>query len=122
MIKGLGVDIIEISRIERAIERNPRFLKKIYTDCELESVSDKGNYSTSLAGYFAAKEAVSKSLGLGIRNMNWNDIEIKKDLHGKPYIKLHNNAKKIAYSKHICEILISISHSKENAIAQAIAI
>jgi len=122
VIKGLGVDIIEIKRIIKAIERNPRFLKRVFTDSELESVANKSSYATSLAGYFAAKEAIAKSLGIGIRSIKWTDIEICKDNYGKPYVKLHNNAEKIAYSKHICEILISISHSRENAIAQAIAI
>ncbi|QUH25661.1 holo-ACP synthase [Serpentinicella alkaliphila] len=122
MVKGLGVDIIEIRRIANAIEKNPKFLKRVFNDTELESVYNKSDKSTSLAGYFAAKEAVAKSLGIGIKSIKWTDIEIKKDIHGKPYVKLHNNAEKIAYSKHICEILISISHSKENAIAQAIAI
>lgn len=122
MIKGLGVDIIEIKRILKAIDKNPRFLKRVFTDYELDSVEGKNNYASTLAGYFAAKEAVAKSLGVGIRNMKWRDIEIRKDDYGKPYIKLHNNAEKIAYSKHICEILVSISHSRENAIAQAIAL
>ena len=122
VVKGLGIDIIEISRIAKAIERNPKFLLRVYTDYELESVKGKNNYSNTLAGYFAAKEAVSKSLGIGIGKIEWKDIEVRKDFYGKPYIKLHNNAEKIAYSKHICEILISISHSKDNAIAQAIAI
>lgn len=122
MIKGLGIDIIEISRIEKAIKKNPRFIEKIFTVEEIKLFEERNFRSNTIAGYFAAKEATAKALGTGIRNMQWRDIEVKKDSMGKPFIKLHNNARIIAYSKSIKDIHLSISHSKEYAIAQAIAL
>ncbi|SDK95966.1 holo-ACP synthase [Natronincola ferrireducens] len=121
MIKGLGIDIIEIYRIERAIHKNPRFLERIFTEEEVLLFEERNQQPSTIAGFFAAKEAAVKALGTGIRDIQWRDIEIKKTPEGKPYIKLHNNAATIAYSKDIKEILVSISHSKDYAVAQAIA-
>lgn len=122
MIKGLGIDIIEIKRIKRAVEKNHRFLSRIFTANERKAFEEKNYLPQTIAGYFAAKEAVGKALGSGIRNMKWQDIEILKDPLGKPYVKLHNNAENLAYSINISRVLVTISHSRENAIAQAIAI
>ncbi|MCC5912204.1 MAG: holo-ACP synthase [Clostridiaceae bacterium] len=122
MIKGLGIDIIEIERIEKAVNKNSRFIERVFTEEEIKDFKEKKLNANTIAGVFAAKEAVAKALGTGIRNMKWTDIEVMKNSEGKPYIKLHNNALEIAYSKDIEEILISISHSRHTAIAQAIAI
>ncbi|MBN4069293.1 MAG: ACP synthase [Alkaliphilus sp.] len=121
MIKGVGIDIIEVDRIKKAIERNDRFLSRIFTDREISLYISKGSKLTTIAGKFAAKEAVSKALGTGFRDIKWKDIEVLNDEMGKPYVKLHNNAKNIAYSQDISEILITISHTRYNAVAQAIA-
>ncbi|CCJ33972.1 holo-ACP synthase [Caloramator australicus] len=118
MIIGVGVDIIEIKRIKRAIERNKRFLLKIYSEKELEELKKKN--IESYAGYFSAKEAVSKALGTGILNFKWTDIEIVKE-NSAPKVVLNNNAKKIAEQKGIKRIHISISHSREYATAFAVA-
>lgn len=122
MIKGIGIDIIEIDRIRQAIIKNNKFIDRIFTINEKKTLEEREYNPHTIAGYFAAKEAVSKALGTGIRNMSWKDIEILNNSLGKPYVKLHNNAKDLAYSMNIDKILVSISHSKENAIAQAIAI
>lgn len=122
MIKGLGIDIIEIHRIQRAITKNPRFLERIFTPQERILFNERNHHPSRIAGFFAAKEATVKALGTGIRGMGWKDIELQINPEGKPYIILYNNALKIAYSKGIEEILISISHSREYAVAQAIAL
>ncbi len=122
MIKGIGIDIIEIDRIRQAVTKNNRFIDRIFTVNEKEIFEEKNYLPHTIAGFFAAKEAVAKALGTGIRNMEWKDIEILKDPLGKPYVKLHNNARDLAYSMNIDKVLISISHSKENAVAQAMAI
>ena len=121
MIKGLGIDIIEIHRIKNAAEKNPRFIERIFTSKEQILIKER-NYNPNRIAGFAAKEATLKALGIGLRNMKWTDIEIQITSEGKPYIKLYNNALKIAYNRGIEEILISISHSREYAVAQAIAI
>ncbi len=121
MIKGIGIDIIEIDRIRRAIEKSDKFIDRVFTANEKKAFEEKNHSPQTIAGYFAAKEAVSKALGTGISNMRWKDIEILKDPSGKPYVRLYNNAENLAYSMSIDKILISISHSRENAVALAIA-
>ena len=122
MIRGLGTDIIEINRIQKAVKKNSRFIERIFTQNERILFSERNYHPNRIAGFFAAKEATVKAIGTGIRGMSWKDIEIQINPEGKPYIRLYNNALRIAYSKGIDEILISISHSREYAVAQAIAI
>ena len=120
MIIGVGVDIVQVDRIAKNIE-NQKFIDKIYTSYEKEYLKKKNFSHQTAAGLFAAKEAVSKSLGTGILGFNITDIEITKDEHDKPEILLHNNAQKIAIDKGIDKINISISHEKDYAIAFAVA-
>lgn len=123
MVKGVGIDIIEIYRINKILLNNrEKFLKRILSNNEIEYISNNNFMVNTIAGNFAAKEAVLKALGIGLRNMKITDIEVLRDNLGKPYVVLKNSAKAIAKEKDIKEILISISHSKEHAIAQAIAI
>lgn len=121
MICGTGIDIIEIERIRKAVERHPNFLNKHFTEVENHYFISKKN-PQSIAGYFAAKEAISKALGTGFRFFAFRDIEIQKDAFNKPCVHLYGKAKKIAEEKSITNILISISHCKEYATANAIAI
>ncbi len=121
MIIGVGIDIIEIERIKKAITKNPKIISRIFNQEEIGLFEEENFRPNMIAGFFAAKEATVKALGTGIRGLQWKDIEIKKTREGKPLIELHNNAKNIAYSKNITNIHISISHSKEYAVAQAIA-
>ena len=118
MIIGIGTDIVEIERIEKAIERNERFKLKIFTEDELKYLENKN--IESYAGYFCAKEAVSKALGTGVKGFGWRDIEVIK-INYAPKIKLNNGALQIANQRNIKEIHISISHSRDYAIAVAVA-
>ena len=120
MIKGNGIDIVEIERIERALEKNSRFLERIFSIKEREYIVSKNYNVNTIAGLFAAKEAVSKCIGTGVRGFKWIDIEINHDSFGKPYVTLKNNARRIAIDNGITNIHISISHSDKNAIAFAI--
>ena len=120
MIIGVGVDIVQVDRIARSIE-NQKFLDKIFTDGEKKYLAKKNFNHQTAAGLFAAKEAVSKSLGTGILGFNITDIEIIKDEFDKPEILLHNNALQISKSKGIDKINISISHEKDYAIAFAVS-
>lgn len=120
MIIGVGVDIVQVDRIAKNIE-NQKFLDKIYTVSEKEYLEKKNYSNQTAAGLFAAKEAVSKSLGTGILGFNITDIEIIKDEFDKPEIILHNNALNISKDKGIDKINISISHEKDYAIAFAVA-
>jgi holo-[acyl-carrier protein] synthase len=112
---SVGVDIIEIQRIEQAISNwQGSFLNRIYTPSELEQYF---NITSSLAARFAGKEAVMKALGSNSIHTNWRDIEILSNREGAPTISLAGKTKEKAEEKGIRELSISLSHSKEYAIA-----
>lgn len=122
MIIGIGNDIVEIERIEKGIERSKRFLDKLLTPVERERV-ERGEVLSyeSIAGIFAAKEAVSKALGTGFVTFELRDIEVLKDEKGKPFIKLYGGALALAEKMGMTGIHISISHCKAYATAFAVA-
>lgn len=120
MIKGIGADLVDIERIRRAGERwNDAFLKKVFTEHELSYCNGKKNPYPSLAGRFAAKEAVMKALGFGFPAISFKDIEITNSL-GPPKAILSGKAKEIAEKQNISSILISISHIDTQAFAFAV--
>ncbi|TET27030.1 MAG: holo-[acyl-carrier-protein] synthase [Dehalococcoidia bacterium] len=111
----IGVDIIEIARIEKATARwGERFLRRIYTDSELKLYHQK---PSSLAARFAGKEAVMKLLGKGV---GWREIEILSHPSGQPRLNLHNRAQIEVKGLGIKGVAISLSHSRQHAIAFAI--
>lgn len=118
----LGIDIIEIERIKNAVssETGDRFLEKVYTPNEIAYCkSETGFRFNSLASRFAAKEAVAKALGTGIREFTWTDIEIKNDEMGKPNIILHNKAEEHAKKLKVKKIHVSLSHTHTLAFASS---
>lgn len=121
MIKGIGIDLIEVDRIEKAISRNDRFLERVFSTAELDYLKTRNYNKFTVSGLFASKEAVSKALGTGINGFDWKDIEICKDHLGKPMVLLKRYAQNVAESRGIRDIHISISHDKENAISIAVA-
>lgn len=119
MIKAIGIDIIKIKRLKRALQRwGTRLERRIFTSKEIDA-SRRKKRLTYLAGRFAAKEAVFKSLGTG---GYWQDIEVLSEKNNKPYVVLQGRMKRIAECKGVKKILISLSHDSDYAIAQAIAI
>ena len=121
-ILDIGIDIIEIERIKEAINNNPRFLNKIFTDDEVKYFESRGFKPESIAGNFAAKEAISKAIGTGIRDFNFKDIEVLRNELGKPIVKTYNNLQQICIDYNVLEIKVSISHCKEYAVANAMTI
>ena len=120
MIVGIGNDIIEIERIEKAISKEG-FKNKIYTQRELENIKKRGNRAETYAGVFSAKEAISKAIGTGVREFSLTNLEILNDDLGKPYVVVSEKLDKIIKSKKKdYQIEISISHSKKYATAMAI--
>ena len=125
MIIRNGIDIIDIRRIRRLINKyNFRFKKRCFSNEEINKSESRAKSVESYAKRYAAKEACSKALGTGLaRGVFWKDIEIKNDKYGKPEILLHNNAMK--YLKKIipnndCALEVSLSDEKEFAIANVI--
>lgn len=120
MIIGIGTDIVEIDRINKAIERTPNFINKLFTKKEIEYFISRKMRPEFIAGKFAAKESVAKALGTGFRKFGFRDIEIDKDELGKPLVLLSGEAKEIANKFGDYKLHLSISHGRENAIAYAI--
>ena len=113
-----GIDIIEIHRIRDVVALwGDRFLNRIYTPQELAFCGDK---TQRLAARFAAKEAASKALGLGIRGIAWKEIEVVRKRGRPPSLKLHGKAAKRAEFLGISQLTISISHSREYAVASVV--
>lgn len=120
MIKGIGVDIVEISRIEKAILKHKNFINKIYDEEEILYLEEKKFNAETAAGIFAAKEAVSKALGTGFRGFGPKDIVIVRNDLFKPEVILKGGALLLLaeYENYIFNI--SISHSNSDAIAFAV--
>ena len=119
MIVGIGNDIIEIERIEKAISKEG-FKNKIYTQRELKNIEKRGNRTETYAGIFSAKEAISKAIGTGVREFSLTDLEILNDNLGKPYVVVSEKLDKILKTKkEDYQIEISISHSRKYATAMA---
>ncbi|UNC93794.1 holo-ACP synthase [Candidatus Contubernalis alkalaceticus] len=122
MVKGIGIDIVEIDRIKRVYEKYPtRFKNRIITSKEQEYILSKRNPWPNLAGRFAAKEAVMKSLGAGWGKIGFSEIEVVNNETGKPLVFLSGRAALSAVQMGVSEILISISHDGKYALAQAYA-
>lgn len=119
MIIGIGTDIVEIRRIKKSVLRIKNFLERFFTHDEIEYFQLHRLRADTIAGTFAAKEAISKAIGTGFRNFELTDIEILHDNLGKPYANLNDNIYAIIGKRNI-KIHISISHSLENAIAYAV--
>lgn len=121
MVKGSGVDIIEIYRIKKAVQATSRFKSRVFTGRELEACLGKKGQWSSLAARFAAKEAVSKALGTGIGPVKWTDIEVIAEEGGKPGVILHGQAQTIAGQLGIKALDLSLSHCREYAVAFVVA-
>ena len=114
----LGVDIIEINRIAQTVERwGVRFLSRIYTRNELAYCRGR---SPQLASRFAAKEAVMKALGTGRHGVDWLDIEVIRLPGGRPAVQLHGRASKVAQTIGTRHIALSLSHSRDYAVASVV--
>ena len=114
-----GVDIIKIPRIQQVLDRyGQRFLKRVFTPDEIAYCRGR---APNLAGRFAAKEATMKALGTGVRGVNWKDIEVVRAESGAPSVKLHGRAEQRAERLRVGEISLSISHSREYAVAFVVA-
>ena len=118
MVIGLGIDLIEVARVGQAIERHPRFLERFYSEAEREAVARKG--AQTAAGYFAAKEAVSKALGTGFRGFGMADISIEPDELGRPVARLSGGALQRMEAMGGKSLFVSITHDAGFAMAAAV--
>ena len=116
----LGVDIIKVARIRDTLARfGPRFSQRVLTPAEHRYVRDRPE---TRAGRWAAKEAVSKVLGLGVRGIGWKEIEVERLPTGQPAVRLHGRAARRAEQLGMTRIALSISHESDYAVAIAFGI
>lgn len=121
MIKGLGLDLVRIDRIEEMAARwGEKFLRRIFTPAEIAYCQKKASTPQHLAARFAAKEAALKMLGTGLKGLNWLEIEIKNNQDGMPRIFLNGKAHNLAQKKGITALHLTITHEEEYAVAQVI--
>jgi holo-[acyl-carrier protein] synthase len=119
-IKGLGVDLVEIDRVRSLLDRNSgAFRRRCFTEHEWEYASRFRDPSARLAARFAGKEAVMKSLGTGWRHLRWTDIEITGG--GRPRVVLTGRAAERAEMLGVSEVLVTITHTRDQAVVMAIA-
>ena len=120
MVLGIGTDIIEISRVKRAIA-SEHFRARVYTAAERAYCEARGaGEAASFAARFAGKEAVLKAFGTGLRGGSMQDAEILDDALGCPQVTLHGYYRSLAAKKGITRILLSLSHAREYATAQCV--
>jgi holo-[acyl-carrier protein] synthase len=124
MALSVGVDLIELDRVRRIVDRHgERFLTRVCTPAEMALCRDR---LPELAARFAAKEAVSKALGVGLRYMSaegigFHEIEVLPDGRGKPILALYGRARELAEEQGLREWSISLSHSRDQAVAFVVA-
>ena len=122
MIVGIGIDMESVERVREAIERHgERFIQRVYTPGEIAYVESKANKWERFAARFAAKEAGMKAIGTGWdKGVAWRDVEILNEADGCPTLVLHGRAKEIAERKGCKRAWVSLSHTREYAVAQVI--
>lgn len=123
MVVGLGTDLTEIARVRRSVERfGSRFLSRIYTPGEIAYCLRKKDAAESLAARFAAKEAGAKALGTGIsRGVSWQEFEVRREPSGKPSLWLSGRAAELAAELGIDRLSLSLTHTRDLAMAIVIA-
>jgi holo-[acyl-carrier protein] synthase len=120
-ILGLGVDLCEIVRMERALARHRAMRDRVFTPEEVVYCEAKARPAESYAGRFAAREATIKALG-GYRGRRWQDISVVRGPSGAPSIALTGNAKRRADALGVSRVLVTFTHERTNAVAVAIAV
>ena len=123
-VVGVGVDLVEVERVADAVARQPTMLARLFTEDERAIIargSSAEASARSMAGRFAAKEAVMKSLGVGLGEVDFGDIEVVGGRGAVPHVALHGRAAERARLLGVAEIVLSMSHDAGMAIALAVA-
>jgi len=122
MIYGIGVDLVHINRIEKVIHKwGDRFIGRIFTPDEIEICSQRASSSSAFALRFAAKEAFSKALGLGMMSgLSWREIEVFNHPGGKPALRVHGTASEICREKGVTDLFLSLSDEGDYGVAMVV--
>jgi holo-[acyl-carrier protein] synthase len=118
-VVGIGVDLVECARIQHSLDRfGEKFLKRVFTEGEIEYSMSMKFPARHLAARFAAKEAVSKAFGTGIgKSIGWREIDVHKKPSGEPFLVFHGGADALAKQRNVKNALITLSHSDQHAVA-----
>lgn len=121
-VAGIGVDIVSIERMKAILRRTPRFAQRVFTQEERRYCDQRSNPAASYAGCFAAREAVLKALGVGFgAGVGFSDVSVTHDEKGRPLAVLLGRARQIAEEQGVSDIYLSISHTHDVAVANAVA-
>jgi holo-[acyl-carrier protein] synthase len=122
MITGSGIDVVDIARIQHAVDRyGGRFLNRVYLQAEQAYCTRKRNSAESFAARFAAKEAAAKALGTGISfGVNWLEIEVVREESGKPSLLFHGRAAQLAGQMGVVRTALSLTHTAQIAVASVV--
>ncbi len=118
MVIGIGVDIVEVGRIERVMGGSGSMVTRVFTPSEIEYCEERKNQAQHFAGRFAAKEAALKALGTGWgEGIRWKDVEIVSEDSGRPLLKLHGRALQLSEERGAQSTLVTITHAEAYAVA-----
>jgi holo-[acyl-carrier protein] synthase len=119
---GIGIDVVEVSRIKSSLDEfGEKFQSRIFTEAEREYCQKQKRPELHFAGRFAAKEAIAKAFGTGIgKEVGWLDMEITRKPSGEPEVNLTGAASRYAESKGVLQVMVSLTHAKHYAAANAV--
>ena len=122
-LAGIGVDMLEIARMQHALDERPYFIRRLFTEDERMYCEHTARPAEHYAGRFAAREAVLKALGLGFGNgVGIGDVSVVRDDSGRPRVLLAGRAAEVAREQGVREVALSISHTHDVAVANAVAV
>lgn len=122
-LAGIGVDMLEIARMQHALDERPYFIRRLFTEDERMYCEHTARPAEHYAGRFAAREAVLKALGLGFGNgVGIGDVSVVRDDSGRPHALLAGRAAEVACEQGVREVALSISHTHDVAVANAVAV
>lgn len=123
MIRGIGTDVVAVARFAAAADRTGgRILVRVFTPAERDYCAPRRESAACFAARFAAKEAVLKALGTGLAGCSWHDVEVVRPAAGQPEVRLKGGAARAAGERGISEVLLSMAHEREYAVAFAVAL
>lgn len=121
LIRGIGVDAVDIERFRKSLERTPSMHRRLFTACELAYVAPKADPVPSLAARFASREAVMKAMGLGLGSFGFHEVWVDRRESGEPQLNVTGRAAELASERGISTWHLSITHTQHVAIAYVVA-
>jgi holo-[acyl-carrier protein] synthase len=120
-VVGLGVDLVDVERVARILQRRSTFVRRVFTPKEIEYCERQANPAESFAARWAAREACRKALG-GIRNMRWHDVRVDRAPSGAPRLVLEGTSRARADSLGVSEVMVALTHERRMAAAFCVAV